>query len=101
MIPFTVARVIASRHAANYRRGDEPRAASTPAHVGRLVEFCRIVDRNRAELAELARLSPVARRLWSTVVEHAAGELYGLRPVPALVAAAYEINHRPEVIQLP
>ena len=95
------ARAIASRHAANYRRGDEPRHASTPNHVERIVEFCRTVDRNRTELAELASLSPVARRLWSTVVDHAAGELYRLRPVPALVAAAYEINHRPEVIQLP
>ena len=101
MIPFTVARVAASRHSANYRRGDEPRGASTPAHVDRLVDFCRIVDRNRTELSELASLSPVARRLWSSVVAHAAAELYRLRPVPSLVAAAYEINHRPEVIQLP
>ena len=88
MIPFTVARVAASRHAASYRRGDEPRAASTPNHVPRLVDFCRIVDRNRTELSELASLSPVARRLWSTVVDHAAGELYRLRPVPALLDAA-------------
>jgi hypothetical protein len=66
MIPFTVARVAASRHAANYRRGDEPRPRSS-ARAALVVAFCREIDRGRALFAE-ALQSPVHARQWAGVV---------------------------------
>lgn len=82
-----LARAIATRRGPEHSRGAMPRSRS-PYRARRIIEFCRAVDRNRTELAELAQLSPVAARFYAATVRRAALEF-------RLFAADERRNWRP------
>lgn len=82
MLPYTVARVAASRHAANYRRGDEPRNRCA-RRASRIVELCRAVDQDRTGWIAVAE--PFIRDVFASIVSRAADGIDGPRTVAELV----------------